>query len=121
MDSEPAETLRDNAQVLPGNVLDGNRTPGQCGHAYETAHLDHIRKNPVRCSMKRFLAIDSQEIGADAFDFSTHCDQHFAELLDIRLAGRIVDYGLAFSQTCRHQDIGSAGHGSLIQKHITAA
>ena len=71
--------------------------------------------------MKRFLAIDSQQIGTDAVNLRPHCDQNFAELLDIRLAGRIVNHGLAFRQAGRHQNIGSAGHGSLVQKHITAA
>ena len=52
MYSQSPETLRNDAEVLPGHILDGYRTSCQCCHADETADLDHVRKNLVGRSME---------------------------------------------------------------------
>ena len=41
------ETLRDDAEILVGDVLYGDAAAVHCGHSDETSHFQHIRKNLV--------------------------------------------------------------------------
>ena len=64
--------------------------------------------------------LDGEEIGADALDVGTHTREHTAELLEIRLAGSIVDGGGAFGADGSHDDVGGAGDGSFVEQHIAS-
>src|SRR6201999_3979160 len=50
----------------------------------------------------------------------THPGEHLAKLLDIRLAGGIVDGRSPLRHDGRHDDIGRAGDGWLVQQKMTA-
>ena len=50
----------------------------------------------------------------------THAVEHVAKLLDIGLAGSIVDSGSTFCQDCSHNDIGRSRHRSLVKQHVGA-
>ena len=90
-DAQAAECVRDNAQVVPGYVLDGNGTAADGGHADERAHLDHVRENLVLRAVQGLYAVDAEEVAAHSVNESAHAAQHLAQLLDIGLAGRVVD------------------------------
>ena len=67
---------------------------------------------------ERLHTIDLQEIGTYSIDLCTHLHKHPAKLLQVWLAGSIIDSGLTFRKTCSHDDIGCTGHRRLIQKHV---
>ena len=64
--------------------------------------------------------LDGEQVRADAGDAGSHPREHEAELLDVGLAGRVVDGGGASGEHCCHDDVGRAGHGGLVQEHVAA-
>ena len=50
IDSDSSETFGNDAEILMGDILDGDAAAVHCGHSDETSHLQHIRQNPVPCS-----------------------------------------------------------------------
>ena len=90
------------------------------GHADEGAHLDHVRKDPVVRAVEFLHAVDPEEVGAHAVDECTHPVEHLAQLLQIGLAGGVVDGGRALREDRGHDDIGRTGHGGLVQQHVPA-
>ena len=118
--AQAAEGVRNDAQVVPRHILDGDFALVDGGHADERAHLDHIRQNAVVCAVELLHAVDPQEVGAHAVDERAHPVEHLAQLLQVRLAGGVVDGGRAPRKDGGHHDIGRTGHGSLVQQHIAA-
>ena len=62
--------------------------------------------------------VDGEEVAAYALDVGAHRVQHLAELLQIGLAGRVVDGGVAGGEGRGHHYVGGAGDGGLVQQHI---
>ena len=118
--TQAPEAVRNDAQVLIRDVLYGNGTLGQRGHAYERTHLDHVRKNGVHSPVQTLHTLDSQHIGSYPVNLRTHRHQQFAELLHIGLAGGVVDRRLALRKGRCHKDVGRSGHGGLVEEHISA-
>ena len=127
--------------------LDGDFALVDGGHADERAHLDHIRQDAVVRAVELLHAVDPQEVGPHSVDERAHPVQHLAQLLQVRLAGGVVDSGRApredpvqhLAQLLQvrlaggvvdsgrapredrgHHDIGRTGHGSLVQQHVAA-
>ena len=50
----------------------------------------------------------------------THTREHTAELLEIRLAGSIVDGGGAFGADGSHDDVGGACDGGFVEQHVAS-
>ena len=120
LQSQPAEAVGNDSQVLPGHILDGELTVCHGCHADKAAHLYHIRKNAVRGSMQRLHSLYGEQVGSYAGNLCPHLVQHPAKLLDVRLTGCIIDGGLPLGCHGCHHDIGRTGHGSLIEQHIGA-
>ena len=66
-------------------------------------------------------SLDGEEVGADARDLGAHLVEHLAELLDVGLAGGVVDGGGALGEDGGHDDVGGAGDAGFIQEHVGAA
>ena len=118
--AEALEAVGHYSEVVVAYVFHRYVTSRHCGHAYEAAYLDHVGEYAVGCAVKRFHAMDCQQIGADAFYLSTHSAQHSAQLLDIGLTSRIVYGRGAFCEDCGHDYVGCSGHRSLVEKHVGA-
>ena len=71
-------------------------------------------------SVERLYAVYGEQVGADAFYAGTHTDQQAAQLLNIGLAGCIVDHGAAFGHHGGHYDIGRACDGSFRKQDVSA-
>ncbi len=117
-DSEPSELLRDYSQIAIGCVSDGDGAAGERGHAYERAHFDHVRKDRVDRPAEPVHPMDGQQIGSYAFYSCAHGGQHAAELLDVGLAGGVVDCGRALGQSGGHQNVGRSCHRGLVEQHV---
>ena len=118
--AQTAETLGDDAELFVMNVFDGQRTACDGGKAYEGADLNHIGKDGVGSSAKLLYSGDGKQVGAYSINMRTHLHKHTAELLHIRLAGRIVDGCNTGCESGCHYDIGRTGDGSFVKKHTGA-
>ena len=90
------------------------------GHADKRPDLDHIRENLVLRAVKALNPVDPEEVGAHAVNESAHAIEHLAKLLDIGLAGGVVDGGGASCEHCGHYNVGGTGDGSLFKEHVSA-
>ena len=72
LDSQPAEGLGDDSEVLVGDVLDGEAAPVDGRHADERADLDHVRQQAVPRSVQALHAVDAEQVGADPLDAGRH-------------------------------------------------
>ena len=57
---------------------------------------------------------------ACAFDASSHFVEKIGEVGDFGFAGAILEDGLAFRQSCGHQEIFGAGDGDLVEDDLCA-
>ena len=62
------------------------------------------------CAVQLLYPLDGEEIGGYATDLCTHVVQQMTELLDIGLAGGVIDGGGAFGKDGSHHDVGSTCH-----------
>ena len=120
LDSHPRELRRNDPEVFERNVFDRDPAAGHRGHADKAAHLDHIGQQRMRGPVQTFDPVDHQQIRRDPRNQRPHAVQHPAQLLHVRLAGRIVDRRPALRQHGRHDDVGGTGHRSLVEQHVTS-
>ena len=66
-------------------------------------------------------SMDGEQVAAYAFDVGAHSVEQAAELLHVWFAGGVVDGGVTVGQAGRHDDVGGAGDGGFVQKHIGTA
>ena len=116
--TQAAETVGDNAQVLPRDVLDGQFASRHGGHADETAHLNHVGQDAVVSAVQLVYALDGQQVGGDACDACPHLVEHSAQLLHIGLACRVIDGCRALCHHSCHHNVGSARHRGLVKQHV---
>ena len=119
MDAQPAETLRDDAQMIVGDILDGERAAGHRGHCDEGADFDHIGQDRVLRAVKFLYPFDGQQVGTDAADARPHRNQQLAELLQVGFAGGVVDDGRPLGQYGGHHDVGRTGYRGFVEQHPT--
>ena len=119
--ADALEAVGHYSEIVVAYVLQCDVTSRHCGHAYEAAYLNHVGEYAVGCAVKRFHAVNCQQIGADALYFCSHSAQHSAKLLYIGLTSRIVYGRGAFGKNCGHDYVGCSGHRSLVEKHVGAA
>ncbi len=65
-------------------------------------------------------ADDGDEVAANARDVGAHAVEQVAELLDVRLAGGVVDGGGAGGHDGGHDDVGRTRDRSLVEEHVGA-
>ena len=118
--TQSAESLGNDSQVADRHVLDAYTGSTHGSHTDERAHLDHIGQDAMLGSVKRLHAHDSKKVAAYAADLSAHGVEQMAELLDIRLAGCIIDGGGSLGKHRSHDDVGSTRNRSLVEQHIAA-
>ena len=117
-DAEAAEGGGDNAEMGYAGVLDGDFGTGHGGEADVTADFNHVGETVVRGPVQGWNALDGEEVGGNAGDAGPHGVEELAELLNVGLAGSIVDGGNAPGEDSRHDDVGRAGNGRLIKEHV---
>ena len=65
-------------------------------------------------------ALDGEQVGTDARNLGTHRIEHLAELLDVGLAGGVVDGGGALGEDGSHDDVGCTRHAGFVEEHVGA-
>ena len=70
--------------------------------------------------MQTVNTLDGEQVRGDTADAGTHAVQHLTELLQIRLAGCIVDGGSTFCKHGCHHNVGCTGYRCLVEQHVGA-
>ena len=120
LDAQTAEHVGDDPQFVVGAVLDGDLALRHGGHADEASDFNHVRQATVLGASQRRHTFDDQEVGTDAADLPAHAVDHLAQLLQVRLAGRVVNRGRALGQRRRHDNVCGARHRCLVEQHVGA-
>ena len=116
--TQATEDVGDDAEVGHRHVLDGDAVAHHGSHADKRPHFYHVGKDGVGGTVKSLHTLDGEEVGGDAADAGTHVVEQVAQLLDVGLAGSIVDGGGALGKHRCHDDVGSAGDGGFVKKHV---
>ena len=116
--SEPTECIGYDAKVFQRNVLDADAVAHHGCHADERPHLDHVGQDAVGGAMQMVDTLDGEQVGGDAADACSHAAEHLAELLQVGLAGSVVDGCGALGHNGSHKDVGRARDGGLVEQHI---
>ena len=118
-DAHAAEGIGNDAKVSERHILDADAVAHHRCHSDERAHLNHVGQDAVRRAVQAVNAFNGEQVGGDAADACAHAVEHAAQLLDVRLAGSVVDGGGATGQDGSHNDVGRAGDGGFVEKHIS--
>ena len=87
----------------------------------EARDLDVVRADPVLASAELVDACDVEDVRADALDLRAERDEEAAEILDVRLAGRVPEHGLALGEDGGHDRVLRPHDGRLVEVHARAA
>ena len=112
---QTTEGFGNNAQVGHADTADGQPVATHGAHTDERPHLNHIWEQTMPCSMKRGRTDDGQQVGGNAGNLCPHGIEQMTKLLDIGLAGSIVDGGGSFSQYGGHNDVGRSCHRGFVK------
>ena len=119
-DAEASEGVGDDAEVFQRHVFDGDAVADHRRHTDERADFNHIGQNRVNRAAERLHALNCQQVRGDAADSCAHRVEHLAKLLDIRLAGGVVDGRRSLRQHSSHNDVGRACDRRFVEKHRSA-
>ena len=70
---------------------------------------------------RRSTPLDAQDVRLDPLDLRAERDEEAAEILDVRLAGRVADHGLALGEHGGHDDVLGRHHARLVEEDRLAA
>ncbi len=101
-------------------VLDRDLALCHGGQPDEGPYLDHIGQHPVFGSPELVHPFDDEQIAADAADAGAHAVEHPAQLLDIRLAGGIINSSNSLGHHRGHDNIGRSRNRRLVEQHVGA-
>ena len=120
-DAEALKCVGNDAEVLERHVFDGDADADHRRQADERADFNHIGQNRVFGAAERLHTFDGEQVRGDAVDACAHRVEHLAKLLDIRLAGGVVDGCRAFCQNGSHNDVGRTRDRRFVEQHPSAA
>ena len=110
LQAKALELAPDHQQVVGLDVADPQVPTGCGGERHEAADLDVVRADLVIGSTQPVPAVHGQHVGADPVHPCAHLCQQMPQVLDVRLAGRICDHGLARGQRRREHCVLGAHH-----------
>ena len=111
----------DRGQVLRHDVLDDDLALGDRAEPDEARDLDVIGADAPVAAPQTLDAAHPQDVRADALDIRSQRDQETAEILDVRLAGRVRDDGLALGEHGGHDGVLGARYRGFVEEHVRAA
>ena len=80
-----------------------------------------LRRDAPRAAAELRDALDAEDVRLDPLDLRAERDEEAAEILDVRLAGRIPDHRLALGEHRRHDDVLRRHHARLVEEDGLAA
>ena len=79
-----------------------------------------VGRDPPLAAAERVDAVDAEDVGLDPLDLRAERDEEAAEILDVRLAGRVPDHGLAGSEHGGHDRVLGRHHARLVEEDVVA-
>ena len=101
-------------------ALYGYGVLGRGRQGYKARDLDVVGVYRVLAALQFRDALDYQPVAADAGNVGAHFVEHKAELLHVRLAGRVVDDGLPGGEDGSHDEVFRAGHRRFVEQHVSS-
>ena len=120
LDAHATEGIGNDAEVLERHVFDADAVTTHGCQADERTHLNHVRQNGVFRAMQLANTLDGEQVRCNAADACAHAVEHLAELLQIGLAGSIVNGSRALCHHSRHDNVGRTRHRGFVEQHIAA-
>ena len=121
LDAQLAEFFGDNAQAFDACIFNGDIALRHGGKPDKGTYFDHIRQHAVFSATEIGNPFDGEQVAANAADLCAHPVEHFAKLLQVRLAGSVINGGGAIGHNGGHDDVGRACNGRLVQQHVHSA
>src|SRR5690606_5838168 len=115
VDSKLPEFFGNDSQMVHTSILNSDVASRHSRQTNERSHLDHIRQHFMRCACEITHSFNGEQIAGNAADLRTHAIEHIAKLLDVRLAGSVVNFRGAICHHRTHDDVGSTRHRWLIK------
>ena len=113
LDAELGEVREDRDEVLRLAALDRERAAGDRG-------VDVLARDPPFTAAQPLDAADGEDVRTDPVDLGAERPQEAAEVLDVRLAGRVADHGLAARKDGGHDRVLGAHHARLVEEELAA-
>ena len=120
LDPELPERRHDRDQVVRLDVLDREVAPRDGGERGEARDLDVLGADAIRAAAEPVDAFDAEDVRADALDPRAEGVEEAAEVLDVRLAGRMADDRVALGEDGGHDRVLGAHHRGLVEVHPLA-
>ena len=119
-DAEFFEDHSDHAHVGHPDVFDVEF--GACGGGQPDVGADFevIGADGVFGAVEAARAVDRQGVGADALDVRAHGGEHPAEAFDVRLAGDVLQEGVAASEDGGHDGVFGGGDGGFVKEDVAS-
>src|SRR6185312_17312512 len=115
-DAELLECVSDRNEVGLLDAVDRDVAARDRGETDEAAHLDVVWADLPLAAAERLDALDAQDVGLDPLDPRTERAEKTAEILDVRLASRVADDGLAGRERRDHDGVLGRHHARLVQE-----
>ena len=116
--AEPLEGEPGHAQVVGDAVPDAQLAAGAGGERDEAADLDVVGADRVVGAAELLLAVDDQQVRADALDARAHLHQQAREVLHVRLGGGVVDHRRAGRERRGHQRVLGRHDRGLVHEEV---
>ena len=97
------------------DVLDREVTSRRGRERRERCDLDVLGADPMRRAAQRLDALDAKHVRADPVDARAERDEEPAEVLDMRLAGRVPDDRVALREDGGHDRVLRRHHRRLVE------
>ena len=118
--AQTAEGIRNDSKIAQRYILYSNAVAHHGCHTDKRAYLNHIWQYAMLGSMQMLHSNDSDKIRGYAANIGSHMVEHMAKLLNVWFTGCIIDSCGSLCCYCSHNDVGSTGYGSLVEKHIAS-
>ena len=120
LDPELAKGGDDGDEVVGLDVLDRDLAARRGGQRGEARDLDVLRADPVRAALQLLDTVDAKDVRADPLDLRAERDEEVAQVLDVRLAGRVTDDRLALREHGGHHGVLGRHDARLVEEQALA-
>ena len=115
-----AQLEDDGVEGVHRAVLQGQVALGDAGRHEVRAGLDAVRHDAVGRAVQALHALDAHHARAVAGDLRPAAVQELRQVLDLGLAGRVLQHRLALGQGGGHDEVLGAAHGREVELDVRA-
>ncbi len=121
IDTQATEHHARHPQVLRHGVLDRGFAVRHRDRADERAHLHVVAEDGVVDPLQALDAGDRERVRPDAVDTGSHIHESTRQLLDVRLAGRVVEHRRAGGEHRGEERVLGGRDRRLVEDHVRSS